>query len=103
MLDGPGGPEAFLVGILSPADPDRAYVHFIGVAPPARHRGLGRVMYEAFFALARADDRRVVSAYTSPRNTTSVAFHRSMGFSVTWPVADYNGPGRDRILFERLL
>ncbi len=60
-------------------------------------------MYEAFFALARADDRRVVSAYTSPRNTTSVAFHRSMGFSVTGPVADYNGPGRDRILFERLL
>jgi L-amino acid N-acyltransferase YncA len=36
-------------------------------------------------------------------NTASVAFHRAMGFTVTGPVPDYDGPGVDRIVFERQL
>jgi ribosomal protein S18 acetylase RimI-like enzyme len=103
VIDGTDGVEAFLAGILSPSDPARAYIHFAGVAPGARRRGLGRLLYEAFFRLARDDGRQVVSAVTSPRNAGSVAFHRSLGFSVTGPVPGYNGPGRDRIVFERPL
>jgi ribosomal protein S18 acetylase RimI-like enzyme len=72
VVDGPGGPEAFLVGILSPSHPRQAYIHFAGVAPGARGRGLGRVMYEAFFGLARADGRNVVTAITSPANSESI-------------------------------
>lgn len=103
VIDSPAGPAAFLVGILSPSDRCRAYIHFVGVAPQARQRGLGRVLYEAFFALARADGRSVVSAITSPVNSGSIAFHRSLGFSVTGPVPGYDGPGRDRVFFERQL
>jgi ribosomal protein S18 acetylase RimI-like enzyme len=103
VIDGPDRPDAFLIGILSPADPDRAYIHFVGVAPRVRHAGLGRVLYEAFFAIARGDGRRTVSAVTAPVNTGSIAFHRSMGFTVTGPIADYNGPGRDLVTFERPL
>jgi ribosomal protein S18 acetylase RimI-like enzyme len=103
VVDGTGGPDAFLCGILSPSDPDRAYIHFVGVAPDARQHGIGRRLYEEFFRLARADARTVVTAVTSPRNAGSVAFHRSMGFTVTGPVADYHGPGRDLIVFEREL
>ena len=33
VVDGPDGPVAFLIGILSPAQPRRAYIHFAGVAP----------------------------------------------------------------------
>jgi ribosomal protein S18 acetylase RimI-like enzyme len=101
VIDGPGGPLAFLIGILSPSEPDRAYIHFAGVAPAARGRGLARRLYEEFFALARADGRRVVNAITAPVNSGSIAFHRSMGFTVTGPVADYDGPGRDFVVFER--
>jgi hypothetical protein len=36
-------------------------------------------------------------------NTGSVAFHRSMGFSVTGPVTGHNGSGHDMIVFERTL
>jgi len=43
----------------------------------------------------------VVSAITSPANTASIAFHRAMGFEVRGPVPDYDGPGLDRIVFER--
>src|SRR5579863_3821149 len=36
VVDGPDGPDAFLVGILSPSDPAQAYIHFVGVSrPPA--------------------------------------------------------------------
>ena len=52
---------------------------------------------------AVADGRRTVSAVTAPVNTGSITFHQSMGFTVTGPVADYNGPGRDLVTFERPL
>lgn len=103
VVEGPGGPEAFLVGILSPSDASSAYIHFVGVAPHARRRGLGRVLYEEFFELARADGRSAVTAVTSPLNSGSIAFHRSMSFTVTGPVVDYHGPGRDLMVFDRTL
>lgn len=103
VVDGADGPVAFLIGILSPSLPECAYIHFAGVAPGARNRGLARALYEEFFALARADGRRTVSAVTSPGNDGSVRFHQAMGFSVTGPVPGYNGPGRDRIVFSRSL
>jgi GNAT superfamily N-acetyltransferase len=103
VVDGPDGPDAFLVGILSPSDPAQAYIHFVGVSPAARQRGLGRLLYQSFFALARADGRREVSSITSPANTGSVAFHRSLGFTVTGPVCDHNGPGHDYFVFRRPL
>lgn len=101
VVDGADGPRAFLVGILSPSEPDCAYIQFVGVSPAARGSGLGRLLYAEFFALARADGRQVVRAVTAPVNSGSVAFHRAMGFTVTGPVTDYDGPGHDKIVFER--
>jgi ribosomal protein S18 acetylase RimI-like enzyme len=103
VVDGPAGPQAFLVGILSPSEPDRAYIQFVGVSPATRGHGLARQLYAEFFALARRDGRRLVSAVTAPVNSDSVAFHRAMGFTVTGPVAGYDGPGHDKIYFEREL
>jgi ribosomal protein S18 acetylase RimI-like enzyme len=103
VVDGAAGPDAFLVGILSPSDPRQAYIHFVGVCPTTRQRGLGRALYEQFFAMARADGRREVSAITAPVNTGSIAFHESMGFTVTGPVPAYNGPGANMMLFRRSL
>lgn len=103
VIDGPDGPLAFLIGILSPSEPDQAYIHFVGVSPAARQRGLARRLYEEFFAMARADGRLAARAITAPVNGGSIAFHRSMGFTVTGPVADYEGPGRDYVVFERTL
>jgi L-amino acid N-acyltransferase YncA len=103
VIDGPGGLMAFLIGILSPSQPERAYIHFVGVTPDARGHGLGGALYREFFAFARADGRRVVSAVTAPVNSDSIRFHRSMGFTVTGPVPDYDGPGHDLVVFERLL
>jgi ribosomal protein S18 acetylase RimI-like enzyme len=101
MVDGPSGPVAFLVGILSPADRQQAYIHFVGVAPAQRRQHLAGLLYAEFFALARADGRTSVSAVTAPGNATSIRFHQAMGFSVSPPVPDYNGPGRELVVFRR--
>jgi ribosomal protein S18 acetylase RimI-like enzyme len=101
VVDGAGGPAAFLVGLLSPSQPGRAYIQFVGVSPAARGAGVARLLYEEFFALARGGGAHLVGAVTAPVNARSVAFHRALGFTVTGPVADYDGPGRDKIVFER--
>lgn len=103
VIDGDGSPDAFLVGILSASEPQHAYIHFVGVSPAVRGRGYGRLLYEEFFRLARAAGRSTVSAITAPANTGSAAFHQAMGFTVTGPVDDYNGPDRPMLVFTREL
>jgi len=98
-----GALAGFLVGFLSPSADDTAYIHFVGVDPRLRGRGLARLLYEKFFALAAADGRRVVRAITAPVNSGSIAFHAAMGFTVTGPVDGYDGPGASKMLFERAL
>lgn len=95
------GLTGFLVGIVSPSEVDQAYIHFVGVHPQARSIGLARNLYEQFFQLARAYDRQLVRAITAPVNDVSISFHERLGFTVTGPMADYNGPGRDVMVFER--
>ena len=90
----------FIVGFLSPARRDEAYVHFVGVDPGRRHGGLGRELYQRFFALARAHGRSRVRAVTSPVNEASIAFHRRLGFDAH-EVADWDGPGSAKVVFER--
>lgn len=103
VAEGPDGMAGFLIGFVSPSAADEAYIHFVGVSPAARGAGLARTMYERFFALARDDGRQVVKAITSPVNEASIAFHRRMGFTVTGPIPDYNGPGTRLITFARAL
>lgn len=94
----------FLIGFHSPDRPRESYIHFVGVRPDARAGGLGRSLYDRFFALCRAAGRERVRCVTSPTNTASIGFHRAMGFTVEAGVKpDYDGPGVDRVAFVREL
>ena len=93
----------FLCGFLSQTSEDEAYVHFVGVAPDQRGSGLGRDLYERFFATAQEQGRTVVRCVTSPTNEDSIAFHEALGFEVDRVAKDYDGPGEDRVLFVRSL
>ena len=101
--DSDGRLVAFLIGFLSQTDADEAYIHFVGVAPEERGTGLGRELYERFFDVVREDGRTLVRCATSPANEQSVAFHESLGFTAESVVADYDGPGEDRVLFVKQL
>ena len=81
----------FLVGFLSPDHPDTAYCHMVATNPNLRGRGLGRQLYERFFADARADRRTRVVAITWPGNRPSLAFHRALGFELE------QGPGTQNL------
>jgi ribosomal protein S18 acetylase RimI-like enzyme len=93
----------FLIGFLSQSRADEAYIHFVGIDPSYRGRGLGAELYERFFAIARMHQRCTVRAITSISNTGSQAFHRRMGFSVSDPIANYDGQGGTHVLFVREL
>ena len=101
---------AFLVGFFSQSRPEEAYIHFVGVHPQYRKRGFGRTLYQHFFAAMRQGQRKLVRCVTSPINTGSVAFHKSMGFGIEPGEiemngvaydADHDGPGQHRVCFVR--
>jgi len=103
---------AFLIGFVSQSRPGQAYIHFVGIHPDQRKRGLGRQLYELFFATVRARGCDSVHCITAPINSGSIAFHTRMGFQIEKSdrerdgiafTADYDGPGQDRVLFVRTL
>jgi len=100
---------AFLVGMLSQRQAEKAYVHFMGVHPDYRRLGLGRELYERFFALVRERGRTVIVAETGAFNAQSIAFHRRLGFAFEGgdeivdgvPVTrNVHGTGEDVVLFS---
>ena len=102
----------FLVGLRSQSRPGEAYIHFVGVHPAERGRGLGRRLYERFFTTVQAQGCDVVRAVTSPVNQGSIRFHRRMGFDIVpgdaevdgVPVATgYDGDTQDRVRFVKHL
>lgn len=112
VVEEEGRMVGFVVGILSQRHAGEAYVHFIGVHPDYRARGLGRELYRRFFALARGRGSTVVVAETGAFNRASVAFHRRLGFSLEpgddevdgIPIQrDFLGTGEDVVLFRRRL
>jgi ribosomal protein S18 acetylase RimI-like enzyme len=101
VADVDGELAGFLCGLRSQTFGDEAYVHFVGVDPERRAAGLGRELYERFFAAVAP--RTVVRAVTSPANERSVAFHRALGFEVERVEEDYDGRGEARVLLVRSL
>lgn len=101
-LESDDEPVGFLLGLISAAEPDLAYVHFHIVNPARRGEGLGTRLYHEFGARTHAAGAARVRALAPLWNTPSIAFHERLGF--TGDVQpDYVGPGEDRRVFERPL
>lgn len=109
---GDGRLEGFLIGFVSPDDPEIAYVHLIAANPNRRKRGVGRALYEQFFGDVRSRGASRVVAVAWPGDPVAVAFHRALGFQAddgagtqnlygTRAYADYDGAGEDRVVFSR--
>ncbi|MFI0718650.1 GNAT family N-acetyltransferase [Streptomyces sp. NPDC021224] len=94
------GIRGYLVGFVTPDA--TGYVHLIATRDDTRGTGLGRTLWTAFARAAQARGAVRLKAITSPGNTGSIAFHRGLGFTAE-TVADYDGPGVDRVVFRREL
>ena len=102
----------FIIGFSSRTYPDQAYIHFAGVHPDYRRRGVARSLYRHFFKVVKEQGCRVVRSVTAPVNKLSIAFHLRMGFSIEpgdiviegiSVTKNYDGDGGDRVLFVKLL
>jgi len=107
-----GNIVGFLVGFVSQTFSNEAYIHFAGVHPEFRKKGLGCALYDRFIEDVKKIGCNLVRCVTSPINKGSVSFHLSMGFSIEpskkdiegIPVAEnYDGKGGDRVLFYKTL
>ena len=72
----------FLVGFMSQSEENVGYIHFAGVHPQFRKAGIGRLLYEEFYAACKANERSIVKSCTSPVNKLSIDFHQRMGFAI---------------------
>ncbi|MGF1623871.1 MAG: GNAT family N-acetyltransferase [Alphaproteobacteria bacterium] len=73
--------------------PRFVYVDRIVVAPSARGRGYGRLLYRELFAAAARAGHVVVACEVNadPPNPASDAFHAAMGFTATGSATLYDG------------
>lgn len=90
-----------IVGYLLGAFPKQgpSYIHLVAARQDYRHLGIGRRLYEAFIARARANVEDEVQATALADNASAIAFHSSLGFEGT-RIEDYAGPGEDRVFFS---
>ncbi|MFC7391985.1 GNAT family N-acetyltransferase [Scopulibacillus cellulosilyticus] len=102
IVEDDGVLSAFLIGFLSQTNPKEAYIHFVGVNPELRKKGIAKELYVLFFAKVQELGCNTVKCITSPVNEVSISFHKRMGFSATLE-ADYACAGQDRILFSKTI
>lgn len=102
----------FLVGFMSQSEEEVGYIHFVGVHPQFRRAGLGRLLYEKFYAACSKNGRSIVKSCTSPVNKLSINFHRKMGFEIESgdgiaddvPVTlNYLGKDDPKVLFKKTI
>jgi len=99
---------AYLFGFLSQTEPV-GYVQLISVRQGYRKQGLGRMLYSHFEQYAVKHGCVRLKAITSPINTLSIIFHKSIGMMPVGDinqqqvpvVKDYSGPGKYRVVFTK--
>lgn len=110
VFEDDGGIVAFLIGFVSQSRNREAYIHFAGVHPAHRGRGVAKALYERFFDEARGRGCERVRCITSPANESSIVFHTRMGFEIEagdgvsggTPVhQNYDGDGKPKVVFTK--
>jgi GNAT superfamily N-acetyltransferase len=99
---------AYLFGFFSQTEPV-GYVHLVAVRENYRRQGLAKKLYDHFTELARKNNCKRIKAITTLINTTSIAFHKSIGMFLTGRDSidsinvelNYSGPGEHRVIFNK--
>ena len=103
-----GKVDAYLFGFTaqSPEGERLAYTHLLAVRHSRRRRGLARRLYAHFVRIAVESGCTRLKAITTADNTASIRCHTALGMEMLGTpnadgvpvVADYSGPGLDRVV-----
>ena len=86
----------YLLGAIPVEGP--SLIHLVAVHDNYRHKGIGRLLYEAFIKHARDRGADIVQATALPENAGAISFHSSLGFESEL-VDNYAGPDNACVLF----
>ncbi|WP_028400010.1 GNAT family N-acetyltransferase [Ectobacillus panaciterrae] len=112
MCEKDGNIAGFVIGFVSQTRKAEAYIHFVGVHPDYRSKGIAKALYETFFEAVQNIGCQTVGCVTSPVNKGSIAYHTKMGFEIRTGTKaingisvheNYDGRGQDRVLFFKKL
>jgi RimJ/RimL family protein N-acetyltransferase len=104
-----GNVIAYLFGFFSQTQ-SLAYVHLIGVREKYQNHGLGKMLYDNFIEIAKAQNIHKIKAITKPFNIKSINFHKNkIGMSLQGEpnenginvIKNYSGMNEDRVVFEK--
>lgn len=82
--DNEGRMAGFLIGFPSGDVPSAAYIHFVGLRPDQRRRGLGTALYARFSEVMGARGVTIFRCVTGPDDAGSIAFHQALGFDIEY-------------------
>lgn len=86
--------------VIARAVAGEAEILTIGVAPPARRRGIARALLAAALAAARGRGGETVFLEVDAANAAAAGLYREAGFRPAGSRRDYYGAGRDALLFS---
>jgi GNAT superfamily N-acetyltransferase len=101
---------AYLFGFVSQVEPV-GYVHLIAVRASARRQCLAQKLFRHFVDFARRHGCTHVKAITTPSNSSSIAFHKSIGMTLLGEpdnagitvIPDYAGRSEPRVVFWKAI
>lgn len=102
----------FLVAFISQTHPNESYIHFFGVDPAHRKKGVGKKTYAYFNDQIKSKGCNTVCLVTSVVNKTSIAYHTAIGFEIVKGEKEidgisvhpgYDGIGSNMVLFRKEL
>jgi ribosomal protein S18 acetylase RimI-like enzyme len=104
----------FLLGFISPVDPNNAYIHILCVKPGFGKESIAAYLLQSFFEVLRDKGCRKVYLLTKPRNKVAVSFYKTLGFKEYENdktididglnvIRNYNGPGEHRVVFFKII
>lgn len=102
VMEEEGRLVAFLIGFVSQSQNNEAYIHFVGVHPDYRNKGIAKQLYERFFGKVHELGCCTVRCITSAINEGSIQFHTKLGFSASLE-KDYEGDGQHYMSFTKRL
>ena len=84
---GSAEPCGIIGSFLDRAEPSKAHLVSMWVAPAHRRKGVGRALVHAVLDWARSKDAQTVCLAVTSNNDTAATFYGSLGFSFTGAIA----------------